>query len=105
MNEISVTDLKRKHDAGEDLLLLDVREPDELAIASIPWATAIPMNEVPARLGELPADKPIAVLCLSGGRSGRVTEFLNANGFPQAVNVAGGIRAWSREIDPTVPQY
>ena len=100
-----MAELARKHAAGEDFLLLDVREPDEIAIASIPWASVIPMNEVPSRLNELPAGKPIAVLCLSGGRSGRVTEFLNANGFPQAVNVAGGIRAWSAEIDPSVPTY
>lgn len=105
MKEISVADLARMRAANEDFLLLDVREPDEIKIASIPWATVIPMGEVPARLGELPADKPIAVLCLSGGRSGRVTEYLNGNGFPDAVNVAGGIRAWSTEIDPSVPTY
>ena len=105
MNEISVTDLKRKHDAGEDFLLLDVREPDELAIASIPWAVAMPMGQVPGRLDELPKDKPIAVLCRSGARSGRVTEFLNENGFPDVANVAGGILAWSDAIDPSVPKY
>jgi len=86
-------------------MLLDVREPDELAIASIPWATVIPMGEVPEHLDELPQDKPIAVLCRSGARSGRVAEFLNQNGFPNAVNVAGGILDWSKTIDPTVPQY
>lgn len=105
MNEINVADLAKKHAAGENFLLLDVREPDELAIASIPWAVAIPMDEVPARIAELPKDKPIAVLCRSGARSGRVTEFLNQNGYPNAANVAGGILAWSREIDPSVPQY
>ncbi len=105
MNEISVSDLAQKHAAGEDFLLLDVREPDELAIASIPWATAIPMGEVKLRLDELPKDKPIAVLCHSGGRSGRVTAFLNENGFPNAVNVAGGIDAWSATVDPSVPTY
>lgn len=105
MNEISVADLARKHNAGEDFLLLDVREPDELAIASIPWAVAIPMGQIPERLAELPKDKPIAVLCRSGARSGRVTEFLNGNGFPDAANVAGGILAWSDAIDPSVPKY
>ena len=105
MKEISVSDLARMHDAAEDFLLLDVREPDEIKIASIPWATVIPMGEVPARLDELPKDKPIAVLCRSGGRSGRVTQFLNENGYPNAVNVAGGILDWSKTIDPTVPQY
>ena len=105
MNEISVTELARKHEAGEDFILLDVREPDELAIASIPWATAIPMGDVPVRLAELPTDKPIAVLCHGGTRSGRVTKFLNENGYPNAVNVAGGIRDWTFTIDPSVPDY
>ena len=105
MNEISVLDLAQRHDAGEDFLLLDVREPDEIATAAIPWATTIPMGQIPQRLAELPADKPIAVLCHGGGRSARVTAFLNENGFPQAVNVAGGIDAWSRDVDPSVPAY
>jgi rhodanese-related sulfurtransferase len=105
VNEISVTDLKSKHDAGEDFLLLDVREPDEIATASIAWAKTIPMREVPAHLDELPKDKPIAVMCHGGGRSGRITQFLNENGYPNAVNVAGGIDAWSTQIDPSVPTY
>ncbi len=105
MTEISVDELKRRHDAGDDFLLLDVREPDEIATASIAWATTIPMGEVPQHLDELPRDKPIAVLCHGGGRSGRVTAFLNQNGFPNAVNVAGGIDAWSAAVDPSVPRY
>lgn len=105
MTEISVAELARRHDAGEDVVLLDVREPDEIATASIPWALTIPMGEIPERIGELPGDKPIAVLCHSGGRSGRVTAYLNQNGFTNAVNVAGGIDAWSTSIDPAVPRY
>jgi rhodanese-related sulfurtransferase len=105
MTEISVAELARRHDAGEDFVLLDVREPDEIATASIPWAITIPMGTIPERLGELPTDKPIAVLCHGGGRSARVTAFLNQNGYPDAVNVAGGIDAWSTSIDPSVPHY
>lgn len=105
MIEISVTELAKKHAAGEDFLLLDVREPDEIATASLAWAVTIPMGEVPQRLAELPTDKPIAVMCHGGGRSARVTAFLNGNGFPDAVNVAGGIDAWSTSIDPGVPRY
>ncbi len=105
MKEISVLDLAALRDAGEDLVLLDVREPDELERAAIPWALAIPMGEVPERLAELPAAATIAVLCHGGFRSARVTAFLNANGFPQAVNVAGGIDAWSHVVDPSVPTY
>ena len=106
MQEMSVLDLQRKHDAGEPLFLLDVREPDEIATASIAWADAtIPMGQVPAQLDALPKDTPIAVLCHGGGRSARVTGFLNDNGFPNAVNVAGGIDAWSAHVDPSVPTY
>jgi rhodanese-related sulfurtransferase len=105
VKEINVRDLKTMHDANEDFVLLDVREPDELATASIAWATAIPMGDVPQRLAEIPAGKTIAVMCHGGGRSARVTSFLNENGYPDAVNVDGGIRAWSAEIDPTVPDY
>ena len=105
MTEISVQDLKRRRDAGEPLVLLDVREPDEIATAKLDGATFIPMREIPSRFGELPHDTPIAVLCHSGGRSGRVTDFLHANGYTNAVNIAGGIDAWSATIDPSVPRY
>ena len=105
MTEISVDDLKRRHDAGEDLVLLDVREPDELATASIPWATAIPMMEIPARHAELPRDKPLVVMCHHGARSANVAYFLEANGFDNAVNLNGGIDAWSVSIDPSVRRY
>ncbi|MGB8265103.1 MAG: rhodanese-like domain-containing protein [Candidatus Velthaea sp.] len=103
--EISVRELKAKREAGETLVLLDVREPDELAVVSLPWAKAIPMGEVPTRLAELPAAGEIVVMCHHGGRSERVTRFLNANGFPQAVNLAGGIDAYAQEIEPQLARY
>jgi rhodanese-related sulfurtransferase len=105
VNEISVDDLKRRRDAGEDFVLLDVREPDELATASIAWATAIPMMEIPARYAELPRDKPLVVMCHHGARSANVAYFLEANGFDNAVNLNGGIDAWSVSIDPSVRRY
>ena len=105
MTEISVNDLKRRRDGGEPLVVLDVREPDEIAAASLPDITAIPMGEIAARHGELPRDVPIVVLCHSGGRSAVVTRYLNHNGYENAVNLAGGIDAWSRTIDPSVPRY
>ena len=105
MTEISVNDLKRRRDAGEHLVVLDVREPDEIATASLHGVTMIPMGEIPARYGELPADVPIVVMCHAGGRSARVTRFLTQNGDPNAVNLAGGIDAWSTAIDPSVPRY
>jgi rhodanese-related sulfurtransferase len=105
MTEITVFDLKRRRDAGETLVLLDVREPDEIATAALPGATLIPMGEIPARLGELPPQEPIVVMCHAGSRSARVAQYLNDNGYPNAVNLAGGIDAWSVAIDPSVPRY
>jgi rhodanese-related sulfurtransferase len=102
---ITVGDLKRRRDEGEALLLLDVREPAELATAALPDVTAIPMGDVPVRLHELPTDRAIVVMCHHGARSAHVTSFLNANGYPNAVNLDGGIDAWSTQIDPTVPRY
>lgn len=90
-------------------LLLDVREPWELQTASVSAAdadlVAIPMNEIPGRLAELPQDRPIAVLCHHGGRSQRVALFLAQQGYTDVANVAGGIDAWSRERDPGIPRY
>lgn len=85
-------------------VLLDVREPNELATCQVPGSLHIPMREIPARMGELP-DAHVLVLCHHGGRSARVTQFLRANGFERATNVAGGIDAWAVEIDPTLPRY
>src|SRR5262245_36599058 len=93
-------------DAGaEGVTLLDVREHDELSIASVAGARHIPMREIPARLAELDRDRPIVVMCHSGGRSRRVADYLSSNGFQQVFNLRGGIDAWSTEIDPQVPRY
>jgi rhodanese-related sulfurtransferase len=91
--------------SGRDVVLLDVREHDELAIAAVAGALHIPMREVPARLAELDAAKPLVVMCHSGGRSMRVAEFLKQNGFSNVFNLKGGIDAWSTQIDPHVPRY
>lgn len=105
MSEVTVADLKRRHDGGEQLVLLDVREPDELATASIPWALAIPMGEIPSRYAELPHDQPVVCMCHHGTRSEHVMHFLHANGYGNAVNLAGGIDAWAATIDRSVPRY
>ena len=102
--EISVDELARKRAAGEPMLLLDIREADEVALAPIGWARWIPMADVPARLAELPDDMPIYVLCHAGVRSVHVTRYLLENGFSNAANVTGGIDAWST-IDPSIPRY
>lgn len=94
---------------GGDVVVLDVREPNELRTAAIrPDGFAlreIPMMEVPARLAELNSDAPIAVMCHHGARSQRVAMFLASNGFERVANIAGGIDAWSQEIDAAVPRY
>jgi rhodanese-related sulfurtransferase len=87
-------------------LLLDVREPWEHATASIEPSTLIPMAEVPARaFNELDEEQPILVLCHHGARSLSVAAWLRNQGFAQAQSVAGGIDAWSRQIDPHIPRY
>jgi rhodanese-related sulfurtransferase len=103
--DITVRELKGRRDAGEDLLLLDVREPDEIAKASIAGATTIRLSDIPLHLAEIPTDRPIVVMCHHGGRSAHVTAFLNANGWQNAVNLDGGIDAWSVQIDPHVARY
>jgi rhodanese-related sulfurtransferase len=86
-------------------LLLDVREPDELAICRIDGSRDIPMRQIPENLAALPRDRLILALCHHGGRSMRVTQFLRANGFSQVANVTGGIDAWAAEIDPQIARY
>ena len=88
-----------------DVQLLDVREPAELDIAPLPNAVHIPMLEVPMRLDELDHERPIVVVCHSGQRSRHVAGFLLANGFERVYNLAGGIDAWSVDIDPKLPRY
>jgi rhodanese-related sulfurtransferase len=90
---------------GTSVVLLDVREQDELDAAAVSEAQHIPMREIPARIGELDRMKPLVVMCHSGGRSRRVAEFLLSNGFLNVFNLRGGIDAWSTEIDPQVPRY
>jgi rhodanese-related sulfurtransferase len=87
------------------VVLLDVREQAELDIAAVAGADHIPMGQIPARLAELDRTTPIVVMCHSGGRSRRVAEYLQGNGFDNVFNLRGGIDAWSTEIDPQVPRY
>ncbi len=104
--EITAADLKYMRDFGQNVLVVDVREHDELAKAKLADVLHIRMAEIPDRLGELtPRDQDIVVLCHMGGRSGRVAAYLRENGFTNVANLAGGIDAWSREIDPTIPTY
>lgn len=102
--QMNVHELKQRLDAGEDLYILDVREPYEYQIANI-GGTLIPMNDVPQRLAEIDRNREIIVHCKMGGRSQRVAEFLANQGYPNVKNLAGGITAWADQIDPKVPKY
>ncbi len=102
--QLSVKELKQRIDGGEDVFLLDVREPYEYQIAQI-GGKLIPQNDVPQRLAEIPRDREIIVQCRSGARSQKIAEFLKQSGYTQVVNLAGGILAWSDEIDPKVQKY
>lgn len=90
-------------------VVLDVREPHELALASIQAdgfaLLCIPMGLIPPRLSELDPSRPVACLCHHGGRSMQVASFLSARGFTHVANIAGGINAWSAEVDERIPRY
>ena len=105
MQEIDVSDLEARRKTLLPHVLLDVREADELLTASIAGARHIPMNDIAGRLDEIPGDVPLIVMCHHGGRSARVVKYLIQQGRVNAMNLRGGIDAWSLEIDPTVPRY
>ena len=102
--QMTVQELKQRRDLGEDLFVLDVREPYEYQIANI-GGTLIPQNEVPQRLAEIDRNREIVVQCRSGGRSQRIAEFLAQQGYTNVKNLAGGILAWADQIDPGIQKY
>ena len=102
--QMTVKELKARLDAGENVQLIDVREPYEYQIAQI-GGKLIPQNDVPNRLAEIDRDREVVVHCRSGARSQRIAEFLKQAGYPNVSNLAGGILAWSEEIDPKVAKY
>lgn len=104
MKEISVQQLQALLAVGSTTVL-DVRSHEELALAALPGARHIPMNELPQRIADLNPKAAIAVLCHHGVRSLMAARFLEQNGFTDVSSVAGGIDAWSGQVDPSVPQY
>jgi rhodanese-related sulfurtransferase len=86
-------------------LLLDVREEWEYRLCSLPGSVHIPMGAVPARAAELVPDKEVVVVCHHGGRSQQVANWLQRNGFDKLHNLAGGVDAWAREVEPSMPVY
>ena len=103
--EITVKELKARMDRGEDLTVIDVREPYEYAIARIPGTKLIPLGQIEERAGELDPNTDIILQCRSGKRSADALNRLKARGFTRLKNLVGGITAWSDEIDPSVPKY
>ncbi len=103
--ETGALELKLRLDRGERPIILDVREPEEVAIASFPGAIHIPMGDVPSRLSELDPDREIIVVCHHGIRSAQVAMYLLRNGFERVVNLSGGIDAWATQADPKVARY
>ncbi len=104
-SQLSAAQLKRLLDDGEPLVLLDVREPEEVALARIAGAVHIPMGDIPGRLHELDPDAAIVVYCHHGIRSASVVAFLMQRDFTSVANLSGGIDAWSLTVDPSLPRY
>ena len=105
IGKIDPVTLKARLDRGESVLILDVREPFEIALAPFPGATHIPMGDIPSRLIELDPDRETVVVCHRGVRSAQVAMYLAQNGFEHVLNLSGGIDAWSEDADPSTPRY
>ncbi len=106
MEEITATELKQRLDHGDDVQLIDVREPGEYDVARIPGAKLIPLGEVVNRKGEIEEGRETVVHCKGGVRSAKAIEALTRAGFAgRLINLKGGILAWSNEVDPSVPKY
>ncbi len=102
--EISVEELKRRQEAGDDIFVLDVREPHEYQICNL-RGYLIPLNDLPKRVNELDSSREIVAHCKMGGRSAKAVDFLRQAGFTKVKNLAGGITAWADKVDPTMPKY
>jgi adenylyltransferase/sulfurtransferase len=103
--EITAVTLKARLDAGENLFILDVREPNEYQINRIQGSTLIPLGELPRRYQELPRDVEIIAQCKIGGRSAKAMEYLKSVGFDRVKNLRGGILDWIDKVDPSQPKY
>jgi molybdopterin/thiamine biosynthesis adenylyltransferase/rhodanese-related sulfurtransferase len=105
VKSITVGELKARREAGDDLVLLDVRDPHEWEISSISEELRIPKSQVMARATEIPRDREVVVYCRTGVRSRDSILMLQNQGFTNLVNLKGGITAWAREVDPSLPIY
>ncbi|MDQ3129670.1 MAG: rhodanese-like domain-containing protein [Acidobacteriota bacterium] len=106
MQEVTATELKKRMDSGEDVQLIDVRQPDEHEFARIKGAKLIPLGDIVKRMNELDANREVVLHCKAGGRSAQAIEMLKRAGFTGDLkNLKGGITAWSNEVDPKIPKY
>ena len=103
--EITPEQLKKRVDAGEDVYVLDVRNPNEFQICRIPGTVFLPLPELPARFAEVPKDREVVVHCKSGMRSAKAIEFLKSQGYTKLLNLTGGILGWADKVDPGMPRY
>ena len=103
--EVTPRDLKARLDKGDDLFILDVREPHEVQICSLKNGHLIPLGDLPRRMHELDKSREIVAYCRSGRRSADAVDYLQRAGFSKIWNLKGGILAWSDEVDPSVPKY
>lgn len=103
--EIDPVSLRAELDGPNPPRLLDVRESDELEICKLDGVVHVPMGEIPSRLSELDREAEWVVICHGGTRSGRVTAFLQEQGFDKVRNLAGGMTGYSQKVDPSVPVY
>jgi adenylyltransferase/sulfurtransferase len=105
--EVSAAEVRGRRERGADLLLLDVRDPEEYATACIEGAVLLPLADLESRIGELEGwrERNVVVHCHHGGRSARACDILLQRGFRRVENLTGGIEAWSLTVDPAVPRY
>ena len=103
--EVSPTELSAEMKLGSTPFLLDVREADELEVIVLPGVHHIPLGQVEHRFGEVPKDQDVVVICRSGGRSGRATEFLMSKGYEKVRNMTTGMNGWATTVDPTMTPY
>ena len=104
-DEITPAQVKARQDAGDDFVLIDVREPHEWDICNIPGAKLIPLGDVENRLDEIDSDADIVLHCKMGGRSAKAQDILYANGYTNVRNMVGGITRWADDVDSAMPKY
>ncbi len=105
VEEISPEQLRESLAADRKPVVVDVRDPWELALSRVAGTVDIPMGAIPDRLGEIDRTRDVVVICRSGGRSRSVAQFLVQQGYPSVANLTGGILAWGERIDPSLRPY